>query len=67
MPDATPPVYTQSDEGMNWRMILLAVLLVTVLIFFFPQLLELVLKGIVFLITLPFKLVKLLFSKGDKG
>ena len=67
VPDATPPVYTQSDEGTNWRMILLAVLLVTVLIFFFPQLLELALKGIVFLITLPFKLVKLLFSKGDKG
>ena len=65
IPDATPPVYTQSDKKPNWWLIIAALILLIVLIVSLPNWLPLIIKGIVWLVTLPFKLIAKLF-KGDK-
>ena len=75
VPDATPPVYTKTDkEGIDWLKILtmvVGIILAVVFCFFFWPLIQplvvLIGKGIVWLITLPFKLIEKLFQKGDKG
>jgi hypothetical protein len=65
IPDATPPVYTQSDKKPNWWLIIAALILLVVLIVSLPNWLPLIIKGIVWLVTLPFKFIAKLF-KGDK-
>jgi hypothetical protein len=65
VPNATPPVYTQSDKKPNWWLIIAALILLVVLIVSLPNWLPLIIKGIVWLVTLPFKLIAKLF-KGDK-
>ena len=65
VPDATPPVYTKTDkEGIDWLKILtmvVGIILAVVFCFFFWPLIQplvvLIGKGIVWLITLPFKLI----------
>ena len=66
VPDATPPVYTQSDKKLNWWLIIAALILIIVLIVSLPNWLPLLIKGIVWLITLPFKLIGKLFGGEDK-
>ena len=66
VPDATPPVYTQSDKKPNWWLIIAALILLIVLIVSLPNWLPLLIKGIIWLITLPFKLIGKLFGGEDK-
>lgn len=67
VPDATPPVYTQSDKKFDWKLIILALIALVVLIICLPHWLPYIGKGLLWLITLPFKLIGKLFQKGDKG
>ncbi len=55
VPDATPPVYTQSDRKIDWRFMLITVIFLTVLIICFPQVLAGLIKGSVRLISGVFK------------
>ncbi len=66
IPDATPPVLTLSDKEPNWWLIIAAVVLVILVIIFFPQILKLLVKAVVWVVMLPFKLIGKLFKKGDK-
>jgi hypothetical protein len=66
IPDATPPVYTQSDRTWSWGMIIAAIIVLIVIIVFFPQILVGLLKGIVDLLGKLFKAIGKLFKKGDK-
>ena len=66
VPDATPPVYTQSDKKPNWWLIIAALIALVVLIICLPHWLPYIGKGLLWLITLPFKLIGKLFKKGDK-
>ena len=66
IPDATPPVLTISDKEPNWWLIIAAIVLVILVIIFFPQILKFLVKAIVWVATLPFKLIGKLFKKGDK-
>ena len=66
IPDATPPVYTQSDRTWSWWMIIAAIIVLIVIIVFFPQILVGLLKGIVDLLGKLFKGIGRLFKKGDK-
>lgn len=65
VPDATPPVYTQSDKKPNWWLIIAALIVLIILIVSLPNWLPLIIKGIVWLVTLPFKLIGKLL-KGEK-
>ena len=65
IPDATPPVYTQSDKKPNWLLIIVAIVLLIVVIIFLPQILVGLVKGIFALIGKLFKGIGGLF-KGDK-
>ena len=67
IPDATPPVLTISDKEPNWLLIIVAIILLIVLIAFLPQLFPLILKGVLWVVLLPFKLIGKLFKKGGKG
>lgn len=55
VPDATPPVYTQSDRKIDWRFMLITVIFLTVLIICFPQVLAGLIKGSVRIISGVFK------------
>lgn len=57
VPDATPPVYTQSDKTINWWLVLLAIILIIVLIICLPYLLPHIGRFIVWLVTAPFKAI----------
>ena len=64
VPDATPPVYTTTDKKIDWLKILtmvVGVILAVVFCFFFWPLVKplfvLIGKGIVWLVTAPFKLI----------
>ena len=64
VPDATPPVYTTTDEEMDWLKLLkitIALILVVVLIVFAWPLVKplfvLIGKGIAWLVTAPFKAI----------
>ena len=64
VPDATPPVYTTTDEEMDWlkllKITIALILVVVLLIFLWPlvkPLFVLVGKGIAWLITAPFKAI----------
>lgn len=54
VPDATPPVYTESDEKPNWwKLILLIIGLI--LLWIFSPLVVIIIKFLIWLICLPFK------------
>lgn len=64
VPDITPPVYTTSDKEIDWlrwiKIILATLLLVILVVIGWPilmPLLKVILKGIVWLITAPFKAI----------
>ena len=54
VPDATPPVYTQSDMGLSWWK-LVVILLALILLAFLVPMLSPVIKFLTWLICLPFK------------
>lgn len=66
VPDATPPVYTQSDKEPNWWLIIAAVVLVIVIIIFLPQILFGLVKAVFVLIGKLFKGIGKSFTKGGK-
>lgn len=64
VPDATPPVYTTTDEEMDWlkllKITIALILVVVMLIFLWPlvkPLFVLIGKGIAWLITAPLKAI----------
>lgn len=67
-PASTPPVNTESDgdkawwEKINWTLILVVVALVLLFPLYKPFL-KVIIDGLVWLITLPFKLLSKLFSR----
>lgn len=66
IPDATPPVYTESDkDGLDLLKIIIAFFLVIILIWFLNATgsLKLVGDGIIWAITAPFKFIKWLIDK----
>ncbi len=64
--DADHPVYTTDDDALSWWQILLAVLLgilvIILLLKFAPGVLTVIVKILVFVITLPFKLLGAIFK-----
>ena len=69
IPDATPPVYTNSDKEPNWWRIIVAVICVILAIMFLPQILMGLIKGVFGLIGKLLKGIAKLFKGGnsDKG
>ena len=63
--DITPPVYL--DDGLEWWQILLAILLIILLVIILWPVMPYIIKGIWWLICLPFKLIKLLFDSISKS
>ena len=63
--DITPPVFL--DDGLEWWQILLAILLIILLVIILWPIIPYVIKGIWWLICLPFKLLKLLFDAIGKS
>ena len=57
VPDATPPVYTQSDAKPNWWIWIVAILALILLAILSP-ILSPIIKFLVWLICLPFKALK---------
>ena len=57
VPDATPPVYTQSDKESNWW-IWIVIILALVLLAILSPILSPIIKFLVWLICLPFKALK---------
>ena len=64
--DGTPPLDTNSDKGREWLKILLAVLLLIVLLVVLMPLLPYIIKGIVWIISLPFKAIKAIVNAFKK-
>ena len=64
VPDATPPVYTQSDKKPNWW-ILLALILGLILLWILSPILTPIIKFLGWLVCLPFKGIKKLFRRKD--
>ncbi len=64
--DADHPVYTTDDNALSWWQILLAILLgilvIILLLKFAPGVLTVIVKILVFVITLPFKLLGAMFK-----
>ncbi len=64
--DADHPVYTTDDDALSWWQILLAILLgilvIILLLKFAPGVLTVIVKILVFIITLPFKLLGAVFK-----
>ena len=64
VPDATPPVYTVTDEKIDWlkilKIVVAVILLLAVVIFCWPlvkPLFALIGKGLAWLVTAPFKAI----------
>lgn len=73
VPDATPPIYTESDEEaewIRWMKIGLALLLIVILGFIFwpilKPLLSIIGKAVVWVMSLPLRLIDKLFGGEDK-
>jgi hypothetical protein len=62
--DATPPLATSSDGELNTWLFIAAVVLLLMLITFLPEILCGIFRGIVWVLLLPLKLLKLVFKKG---
>ena len=63
--DITPPVFL--DDGLDWWQIILAILLVILLVIILWPIMPYVIKGVFWVICLPFKLLGALFKSIDKG
>ena len=63
--DITPPVFL--DDGLEWWQIVLAVLLIILLVIILWPIMPYIVKGLWWLICLPFKLIKLLIDSISKG
>ena len=63
--DITPPVFL--DDGLEWWQILLAILLIILLVIILWPIMPYIIKGVIWLICLPFKALKALFKSIDKG
>ena len=61
--DATPPVHTTSDNEPNWKLLIIAIIFLLVLIICLPYLIPYIVKGLVWILMLPIRIVKSLFSK----
>lgn len=64
VPSPTPPVYTETDKKMDWKMIALAVVAVIILVICLPKILVGLVKGLFELIGAFFKWLGSLF-KGE--
>lgn len=64
--DGTPPLDTNSDKGREWLKILLAVLLLIVLLVVLMPILPYIVKGIIWIISLPFKAIKAIVNACKK-
>lgn len=62
IPDATSPVNTTSDKMSNWWKIVFALLFLLLLLVIFWPLLPYLVQFIIWLVTLPFKLLAALFK-----
>lgn len=62
IPDGTPPVYTDDDSNNNWWKIVLMVLALIVLLVILMPILPYIIKAVVWVIALPFKLIGALFK-----
>lgn len=65
IPDATPPVYTETDKSFNLLKLIIGLLLLILLIWFLNATgaLPLIVKSLIWIITAPFKFVKWLTGK----
>ena len=65
VPDATPPVHTQSDKESYAWLLILGIGLLIVLFICFPELLPIVIKGVIGFIRRLIKGIGKLFQKKD--
>ena len=66
IPDATPPLVTQSDmDEVWWRIIVGLLLLLLVVVIFWPVI-QFLLRGAVWIISLPFKGIKVLIKENQE-
>ena len=66
IPDATPPIFTQSDMGNVWLKIIIGLLLLIVVVIVFWPVIKYLLRGAVWLISLPFKSIKVLIKESQE-
>lgn len=65
IPEPTPPVYTKTDKKPNWW-IWIAVILALIALAILSPILSPIIKGLVWLICLPFNILKKLFRRKRK-
>lgn len=67
IPDASAPVYTQSDKGNALLRLILGVLFLVLFVVIFWPVIQFLLRGVVWIVSLPFKSIKYLIKEHQEA